>query len=272
MKKATLYFVFLMVFVLPLCGHSYSVVVSGVPEYLNKYVSDSDVYYSFAVEYGDAVIIEKTVRKNQEENKSISFDSKKLKETVGKAGWTGVDKSKGSRETVYKTFTKDGKTFVVALLSPFKKQPWIRSERVVVDEIRAEKANGKTVIIRYILPPEFMQSENTGHKTPVPVSVSFAAPDVLRLEYEGGAKEHWRIMPDAAYLQKNKEKYGTADRMLIWSNGAGRFAPFGDMDSAKAWDFVPNASREPVYKNQTDSALPETTVSAVREGFFAGMS
>ena len=247
MKKTALFLISLVVFVLPLCAYSYSRIVPGVPEYLDEYVGDTDVYQSLAVEYADAVIIEKTVRKNEKENQSISFDTAVLKDKIGKADWTGIDKGKGSRETVYASFEKDGIVTVVALVSPFRKIPMIRSERVVIDEIQSEKVMGKTVIIRYILPPEYMQSDNTGYKTPVPESVSFAAPDVLKFEYKDGAAEHWKIKPDAAYIKKNLDKFGSADRMLIWSNGEGKYAPIGDKNKAKSWNYNEDASKEPVY-------------------------
>ena len=71
-------------------------------------------------------------------------------------------------------------------------------------------------------------------------------------------------------IQKNKDKYGSADRMLLWSNGEGKYAPMGDKNSSKAWNFSEDASREPVYEDQTVS-VPETAASARHMNVFSGL-
>jgi hypothetical protein len=244
-----------------------------IPDYCKEFTNDNDIYFSLVREYKDCIIIQKSLKKGDDQNQYFSFDVDFLTGKAGKTSWVRLDKSMGSRDRIYNVYPLADKTVVIALSTT--KIPYVRNEKIVTDEILKAKTTNKTIIIRYFGPGYLYQSENTGHKTVIPSTAELVSANVLRLQYQDGAVENWRIKPSAEYMKKNKEKFGQPllgqpDRLLIWWNGVGKGTPGADHDLSKAWDFAPDTSKEPKYEDRLASDFGRLAASDKKRMSFGG--
>ena len=252
--------ILLIIVVIPACLYSEEVswVSYNIPEYCKKYTGDTDIYTSQVTEYKDCIIIAKTLRKKDDLNQYFSFRAGFLTGKAGITPWVRLDKSKGNRDRIYNIYRLADKTVVIALITT--RWPLMRNERLAVDEILKAKIKDKTVIIRYIGPGFFYQSDNTGLKTVIPSAAELVSANILRLQYSDGAVEHWRIKPSRDFIKKNTDKFGQPvlgqpDRMLRWWNGIGKGTPGQNHDLSKAWNYDPDTSKEPKYNDKPGAAV-----------------
>ena len=115
------------------------------------------------------------------------------------------------------------------------------------------------IIERYSLPFGYINSNHTGIRDPYPVSGTILTDNIIRLEYEDGAVEHWKVRLSKEDVGKNIEaakKVGLSEgkiinskrNSLIWWNGMGKGSPINH-DRIKIWNYDDNPTREPVYEN-----------------------
>ena len=203
---------------------------AGAPEYCGKFITDTDIYTYDVREYSDATIVEKklkakVVKEDTEIVTTVTFDQKVLTGKAKDTDWVSLEAPGAGvcRDRIYGVY-KDGDTVsVLALLTGFRNGPLLRNEYMTMDEIHPGKAEGKPLIVRTILSSTyFLQSDNTGLVTPIPDTAELIAPDVVRLAYADGAVEHWKIKPDREFIANNRQGGKDPDRMLLWTNGAGK--------------------------------------------------
>ncbi len=230
---------------------------SHIPEYYNKYISDSGIFVADISEYSDVVIISKSIR---------SVISAKRENSIKKVERKGLEKKESINLLKF-----DCKTDKVFDRGTFNKKPYCVSALTTTYgsnlrwdlcvDILADRCKGKPVIVRYVHRIPYRAGGRwSGEVVPLPVKASLNGAEVLRLEYRDGAVEHWKYAPGFIDRAQNYYRYGTTknpygnlNRNLLWWNkkGEGSFfmslCPEKQFELYKAWNYSDSA-KEPVYK------------------------
>ena len=230
---------------------------SHIPEYYNKYISDSGIFVTDISEYSDVVIISKRMRNiftAKRENRIKKVEKKGLEEKEP-INWLKFDYK---TDKLFDSGTINKKPYCVsALTTRYGPDPsWDLCVDMLVDN-----CNGKKVVVRYVHPVWYHTGGSwSGAIVPLPVKASLVGADVLRLEYRDGSVEHWKYAPDFIDRAQNyyrygptKDPYGYLNRNLLWWNKKGKGSFFMSLypvkvyDRYKAWNYSDSA-KEPVYK------------------------
>ncbi len=264
-----------------------------VPEQYAGYMDKDGVNTVRIYEYNDAVVVEKTIDYGSP-GLFVRINAPFFTGKADKYDWMSLpvkfpedseqDKCVkhgvyAERDKIYSVTKTDEGVRIVALITAFEQPIFtMRLEHVAVDTITPDMINGKTVILRNTVPAEFHQSSNVRtNVTPIPATAELLTDNIIRLRYDDGCIEHWKLTLTPEDVRKNTALYKgdnealrktSGFKALVWKNDKGEGNEFSD--NAKAWDFDPDASREPVYEDQKVS-VPETTASAKHMNVFSGL-
>ena len=262
-------------------------------EHYADYIDADGIYGTKVYEYTDAIIIEKTAadfivdvcvkvnapfftgkaEKHDWILLPVKFPENSEQDKYVKHGVYA------ERDKIYSVNNTDEGVQIVALITEFTQfSPTVRMEQIVVDTITTEKIDGKTVILRKTVPAQLSQSANVRElTTPTPAEVELLTDNIIRLRYDDGCIEHWKLTLTPKDIRNNTALYKGDDEVirrssgykaLVWTNDKGIGSR--GVKNSKAWDFDPDASREPVYEGQ-DVAAPETAASAKHMNVFSGL-
>ena len=278
------------------CYAAEGVKPAPVPEEYAEYKDASGIYDVRIYEYTDALVVEKMPAGYISPGMYFKLNAPFFTGKAGKYGWTSlpVKYPEGSvqdtcvkngvyaeRDKLYSAKeTADG-IRVIALAASFV-QPslTLRIEQVIVDTVTPDKVNGKTLVKRAVVSPMFCQSSNVrSNVDPVPTGAEMLTDDIIRLRYQDGRIEHWKLTLSPEDVAKNTALYKGDDdvlkrqsgcRCLIWTTGAGEGNRTADI--SRAWNFNGDSSREPVYEGPANGdEVPEDSVAAKSKNVFSGL-
>ena len=240
-------------------------------ENIKDCIKDGDVHNFIVIEYPDRIIITKNV--SLHDNNDVSYFSKKspfhssiiynitqnTEENLKKYPILDTKKISGDIECITYNIGKSKLNVVIAdgYYISMSDSPVLDIKKIS-DNIYmilpqeptsieyAHVGKSKIMTEMYLMSLRF---RTINFNFPTPTNGSILTDNIIRLEYDDGAIEHWKVRFTKEDIEKNITTYKNHNyevRKLIWWNNIGFGSPI-DHETVKSWDYV-DSPVEPVYE------------------------
>ena len=254
--------------------------LDNIPEYLQTYLKDENIYNTLVVVFpNNKIIIEKLTKSPNYKNYDGIY-CKTEKDSIVHGDFmydisNNIEKACKNLQVIQtsvvnKTFIctvfdiskygeKTGESFLTTITINGR-TIWESTYRFLADIKQIDNntymisnmnytnyvhiINNERIIEEYSLPFMYNNSGHTGKKDPFPISCDILTDNIIRFKYTDGAIEHWKIKFNKEDFEKNKKM----NKALLWWNGIGNGSPINH-EKAKSWDYNENIYYEPVYEN-----------------------